>query len=65
MNRSFSCGLLLALGLAIPQMALGQGYGHVTGQFVLQGAMPKIALPKIMGQDQNVCAVKPRFPKKR
>jgi hypothetical protein len=56
MRRSFSCVLLVSL--AVPQTALAQGYGHVTGQFVLKGDMPKFAELKIAGQDQNVCAAK-------
>jgi hypothetical protein len=37
---------------------LAQGYGHITGQFVLQGDMPKFAAVKITGQDANICTAK-------
>lgn len=61
MKKPLSWLALACAGLVLsfsPQMAIAQGYGHVTGQFVLEGAMPKIAVAKIMGQDANVCAAK-------
>jgi hypothetical protein len=48
-------GLVLSLS---PQTSFAQGYGHVTGQFVLKGAMPEITVAKPMGKDAEVCAAK-------
>lgn len=38
-----------------------QGYGHVSGQFVLEGEIPNLAPPKIT-KDANVCATNPPLP---
>lgn len=61
MKKSLSWLALACAGLVFyssPQMTFAQGYGHVTGQFVLKGDMPKIAAAKLGPTDANVCAAK-------
>lgn len=61
MKKSLSWLAPLAAGLVVsfsPQITFAQGYGSVSGQFVLKGDMPKIAAANIMGKDANVCAAK-------
>ena len=68
MKLSFSWLALLAAGLmflSVPQTASAQNYGHLTGQVVLDGAVPKIAPLKLGEKDQAVCAVKPPLPDNR
>lgn len=68
MKLSFSCLVLFAAGLLLsstPQTSFAQGYGHVTGQFVLQGDMPKLSPRKLADKDKQVCAVKPPLPENR
>jgi Polysaccharide lyase family 4, domain II len=65
MKKSLPWLGLLAAGLvfcASPQTSLAQGYGHVTGQFVLQGDMPNIPLAKLGDKDREVCVVNPPHP---
>ena len=65
MKFSYALPVLFAAGLILsssPETASAQGYGHLTGQFVLQGAMPKIAPPKLGEKDREVCEVKPALP---
>lgn len=68
MKLSFSWLALFAAGLLLtsfPQAASAQSYGHITGQFVLQGEMPKLVAAKLGEKDQEVCAVKPPLPENR
>ena len=66
MKRRTSCFVLAALVLAsaaVPSESFAQdAYGHVSGQFVLEGEIPKLEPPKIAGKDAEVCSVNPPLP---
>ena len=57
-----SCLVLAVGGLWAPGVGLAQGYGHLTGQFVLEGTKPKVVVPNLMGQNAQQCAVNPPLP---
>jgi hypothetical protein len=65
MKMTLSCLALVAAGLIFPQWSPAQGYGHLTGQFVLDGNMPNIAALKLGDKDKGVCAVNPPLPEER
>jgi len=66
MNRMTTVLGLFAAGLILASSPLEthaeDGYGHVSGQFVLEGDIPELAPPKVGDKDKAVCAVKPPLP---
>lgn len=60
--------MLAAAGLVLAvtqQSSLAQGYGHVTGQFVLKGEIPDLGPIPVGEKDANVCKVNPPLPNNR
>lgn len=65
MKRTYVCLALLAAGLILfstPNVSPAQKYGHFTGQFVLEGEMPKLEPRKVGPQDKAICSPKNPLP---